>query len=638
MIFINFETLKHSFHYFMDPVEYHRVFSSYLGEKIDPSTRTNARQKLTLLSENQFGELATDIHDELKRRISSENIPFLQVRSDYHPKRNQARQKLATLPEKRFKDLVIDVIIELERRFPQLVQNESAISEVATKQNNANVESQNSNPIAGPQRTNLNTGGNNLKNQAGSNDLNFASLDSLMKDLGDLVTQNNDSPNKSYNKNTEASNSLESLPKSEDLAKIRKEKEMLEKKYKLLEGDFEKERSKLQLCQKELNTASIELQRVKSDLESFSTRKGVVEKELERSKELLEKEKSLKFTIEQKLTSREFELTERNKVIKNMEFISSENQKALEQVTSQNSKLKVDNDKLRLELNDLRNKVVDSNEKGSVPISINTENEKFPEKQENKLKSPIKPEKPVVLKSEKIGKPNARATVDMSQLPWDIQRKTTVVSQILENVTIEDVTPSKSGGVDPSRLGAYQNSVDTLLDSQKSGVPSDILVSMKAIVIACKNITNDVEKFEAEASNEHRDALSTLKGQLSASLTLLMSAAKNHATGLAKGSVKGSSEEIDKGCLELTIVIINILKIVKFKSLKDDENIPLKKLQDIMHNTPDTSPIKNAPLSSMSSSDLKVTSINLGIFRKTDRCNCYEHTATAVSDENWHVW
>lgn len=86
--------------------------------------RTNAREKLTRLSQQQFTELSTDVYDELMRRINNARtgaeMPHLAVREEFHPKRNQARQKLATLPKTRFKDLSSDVFFELERRFPYL--------------------------------------------------------------------------------------------------------------------------------------------------------------------------------------------------------------------------------------------------------------------------------------------------------------------------------------------------------------------------------------------------------------------------------------------------------------------------------------------------------------------------------------
>ncbi|GAA5834442.1 hypothetical protein JCM9279_004317 [Rhodotorula babjevae] len=89
------------------------------------STRTNARDKLTRLTRQQFQELSTDVYDELMRRIEDSSTPtagqqpFLAVRPDFHPKRNQARQKLATLPLSRFRDLASDVYFELDRRYPE---------------------------------------------------------------------------------------------------------------------------------------------------------------------------------------------------------------------------------------------------------------------------------------------------------------------------------------------------------------------------------------------------------------------------------------------------------------------------------------------------------------------------------------
>lgn len=86
--------------------------------------RSNARDKLTRLSKQQFAELSTDVYDELMRRLNNakygSDSPHLAVRDEFHPKRNQARQKLATLPKTRFKDLGSDVFFELERRFPEL--------------------------------------------------------------------------------------------------------------------------------------------------------------------------------------------------------------------------------------------------------------------------------------------------------------------------------------------------------------------------------------------------------------------------------------------------------------------------------------------------------------------------------------
>ncbi|KIY52026.1 hypothetical protein FISHEDRAFT_70260 [Fistulina hepatica ATCC 64428] len=83
-----------------------------------PNSRPSTRQKLTCLTAQQFYELSTDVYDELMRRKSDKQVPFLPIQG-LHPNRNQARQKLAMLPTNRFEDLASDVYFELTRRYPE---------------------------------------------------------------------------------------------------------------------------------------------------------------------------------------------------------------------------------------------------------------------------------------------------------------------------------------------------------------------------------------------------------------------------------------------------------------------------------------------------------------------------------------
>ncbi|PCH36738.1 hypothetical protein WOLCODRAFT_109116 [Wolfiporia cocos MD-104 SS10] len=105
--------------------ELSRYLASYLANE-PANSRSTARQKLTRLTRQQFQELSTDVYDELVRRKENSErneVPFLPVRDDFHPKRNQARQKLATLPTNRFKDLSSDVYYELARRYPEFKED-----------------------------------------------------------------------------------------------------------------------------------------------------------------------------------------------------------------------------------------------------------------------------------------------------------------------------------------------------------------------------------------------------------------------------------------------------------------------------------------------------------------------------------
>lgn len=81
-----------------------------------------AQQKLLRLSVNQFHELATDVHDELQRRLStaSSTPGHLAPKESLHPKRNHARKKLSLLSPSRFNDLAFDILFEIERRNPSL--------------------------------------------------------------------------------------------------------------------------------------------------------------------------------------------------------------------------------------------------------------------------------------------------------------------------------------------------------------------------------------------------------------------------------------------------------------------------------------------------------------------------------------
>ncbi|KAH9914833.1 uncharacterized protein B0H18DRAFT_1125269 [Fomitopsis serialis] len=110
-------------------LELNKYLASYLANaSTEPvNSRATARQKLTRLTRQQFQELSTDVYDELLRRknnSTTNEVPFLPVRDDFHPKRNQARQKLATLPTGRFKDLSSDVYYELSRRYPEFKEEQ----------------------------------------------------------------------------------------------------------------------------------------------------------------------------------------------------------------------------------------------------------------------------------------------------------------------------------------------------------------------------------------------------------------------------------------------------------------------------------------------------------------------------------
>lgn len=108
-------------------VDYYDAFRQFLSvDNASDEVRkrrlqvNRAQQKLLRLSQSQFYELATDVYDELQRRIrlGSDDPGFLSPNERLHPKRNQARKKLSLLSPTRFNDLAFDILFEIERRTP----------------------------------------------------------------------------------------------------------------------------------------------------------------------------------------------------------------------------------------------------------------------------------------------------------------------------------------------------------------------------------------------------------------------------------------------------------------------------------------------------------------------------------------
>ncbi|KAI9345317.1 hypothetical protein BDR26DRAFT_856730 [Obelidium mucronatum] len=118
-----------------------------------------------------------------------------------------------------------------------------------------------------------------------------------------------------------------------------------------------------------------------------------------------------------------------------------------------------------------------------------------------------------------------------------------------------------SGILDKMRLQAYYDAVDKLLQASRSNTPTSVLVAMKAIVISCKNITEDAELYESNnnLSQDTRDSLEVIKNNLSQSLTELMGVAKSHATNY--GSV--APEVLEGAVQSLTATVAELVKGLK---------------------------------------------------------------------------
>eukprot|EP01137_Pigoraptor_chileana_P035532 Opistho-2@29709 len=163
--------------------------------------RMMARQRLGLLSENQFKELSSDVYDEVNRReaenavkksgkgeashhvIKNMVVPFLPVNPNFPPQRNQSRQKLATLTTTQFVDLVADVLYETERRGEEFGRTAEAIkSKVGYRVDGSTGESPRLGEKAAKAAAILRMERDDLTGEASANEV----IDSLAKELASV--------------------------------------------------------------------------------------------------------------------------------------------------------------------------------------------------------------------------------------------------------------------------------------------------------------------------------------------------------------------------------------------------------------------------------------------------------------------
>ncbi|CAJ0755182.1 22706_t:CDS:2, partial [Entrophospora sp. SA101] len=132
------------------------------------------------------------------------------------------------------------------------------------------------------------------------------------------------------------------------------------------------------------------------------------------------------------------------------------------------------------------------------------------------------------------------------------------------------IKPTPDGVIDESKIASYQAAIDNLLRAGRSEDPANVLLAMKSIVISCKDITEEVELYEKHKGSsikaENQEKLTQLKTKLSATLTNLMAAAKNHATGAGLSPVS----LLDAAASHLTVAVVEVAKHLKLKQSLND--------------------------------------------------------------------
>jgi protein SPA2 len=143
-------------------------------------------------------------------------------------------------------------------------------------------------------------------------------------------------------------------------------------------------------------------------------------------------------------------------------------------------------------------------------------------------------------------------------------------------------------------------------------------MAMKSILVACKDINGDVDLYEQQKATsmkpEDKEKLYTMKSKLSGTLTNLMTAAKNHATGAGISPVS----LLDAAASHLTVSVVDLVKLIKVRRADGDRDKLSTGSLSPSSSTPTSPPASNK--SQASKNDVSVAS-NLKVDMLVDERN-----------------
>ncbi|KAH8922703.1 hypothetical protein BT69DRAFT_1350702 [Atractiella rhizophila] len=548
-----------------------RSFLIQQGDGKDLANRTNARDKLTRLTRQQFQELSTDVYDELVRRTTDPAIaePFLPLKNEFHPKRNQARQKLATLPPGRFKDLGNDVYTELDRRYPEFEEEEKQMERERMEREQQQYNGYNNDPQSPasmypppdsrpPYRENRD---NTLTRRpaplqvapSAASEVLVPNKSVLVEDDGpslpgndemspQLYTAsppryNNPLPNGLSTKNSRNLDSPDTKSKAEsdyfDKLSIGRGSEASSVGGRFL-GNFAAEKADDRVSKEEM-------EKMKSDYEfklaTLQRRFEGAEKDLEREREERRRDAEDKLNLETELRSEQQRFDDQSVSLQSLQRDLNNAQTRLAETQSQLAKartmerddgsisrMKRDLDAAEREKEDLRRGVEEL--RGEIQ-SLLSELRKMGEKYEELSKDRERDEEELE---------GVKAQLNMYKKKFE-QAKTELrnikaTSQFFMNtntpsISSDNLPASDSGGIADIHITTFQSNIDDLLSSGRSQSPSSVLGAMKNIVQTVSKIDADIVSFEATPSYrsfspDDRDRLQNLKAKSSATLTNLM--------------------------------------------------------------------------------------------------------------------
>lgn len=574
-------------------VELLSFLRSHLAKVEQTAPRSNAREKLTRLSKQQFTELSTDVYDELMRRQNNakngNSQPFLAVRDEFHPKRNQARQKLATLPKNRFKDLASDVFFELERRFPELKQEfrPDAIArekqreqlmrqqaEAALQRNDSMAQPQPSTSdrivpakstlveedIAVPYSANASKRSNRsndndalservsspLRDSSGSNGVNgiadnrstmYSQASSLGTGFyngyaGSVAPASVASPNLARSSAFESSLDASSSAATE---KMRSD-------YELRIAKLQQQLSSLESQMAEAAPRARKADELAGRNEELDRQLNQLRAELEQVKQKHQEERELHRT---RITHKDSELDGlKSQLNQKAATDGAADFEALQKQHAQQNQVVTE---LKQEVSNLLDELRE----------LSARTDEMQADRDNDL---------VVIKDLNAQMAHYKRLYETAKTEL---RNLKATSQLyVQPPKADDFLPaSDKGAIADVNLTAFQSSIDDLLAAARSKTPSNVLLSMKEVVLATTLVTDDVAKHEqvaanlAELSAEEQEQLMALKSKCSATLNNLMTACRNHASshGLSPVSL------LDAAASHVSATIVDLVKLLKVR-------------------------------------------------------------------------
>lgn len=578
--------------------QHYTVLKGYLkGGAPAPPRPNKARDKLLRLSPVQFHELSTDVFDELQRRQASaplpgrpprqQNVPpFLQPRVDFHEKRNQARQKLSSLQAPRFKDLSTDVFCELERRFPQFARPDGGRQETSRSQSKGPAGGPPSREgpngfglpprtqsfgIPGPpgyqQRQDSVTNVPQFDNPPPTNDYG--------RPMAKQFQSNTITPNKSmmvededdtHATDSKYDRSSDAFGLESSLTSPRSDRDTSATSHSGMSSAYNSKPSLPALAELQEKMADLELDLGAKDdkvreLTSQNEQWTVTTQELDTKLEEAEKlNKSLKDEIE-KLKAEQPHYSGENVLWKTKYLKLDRDHGTLQDQLAQQQRLTDDVSRQGQAFLDEMRAMAEAG-------GGNLEREEKLQAEVHKLEEEVKEWKARYVKTKAHLRSVRASSLGLSIARPDANRHALALKD--QDGLVKDVHVTK-----------FQISIDELLRIARSDSPTAVLDQMKAVVLAVRGITSDIEASPPSDKNEEMTKRRTkLKGKVSATANNLITASKNFASanGLSPVSL------LDAAASHLTAAVVDLLHTVKIRptppgELEDDDDGTMEPLQ-----------------------------------------------------------